>query len=287
VERDPAKLPLVSVVTPSMNQGAYIEDTIQSVLQQDYPRIEHIIVDGGSTDRTVDILRRYSHLRWISEPDRGQADALNKGFAMAQGEIFGWLNSDDLYLPGAVSAAVRMLLETGCGLVHGGWRRIDERGNLINDVKPVPFDLRSQLDYANQVAQPGALFTRDAFEAVGGLDLSYRYALDYELFLRIGARFPVRHVEDVLGAYRYHPGSKTVAESDGFIEETFRAARSHGGRLRSRIAIDYYLPHRHPWFYRFVLAYRLTRSRDFAGLRTRVVSRLRRPGAPARIEGDN
>ncbi len=261
-----------------MNQGAFIEETIESVLRQDYRRIEHIVVDGGSTDETLEILQRYSHLRWISEPDLGQADALNKGFAMANGDIFGWLNSDDLYLPGAVSVAVQALLDGGCGLVHGGWRKIDAQGNVIGDVKPVAFDLRRQLDFANTVAQPGALFTREAFEAVGGLDLSYRYALDYELFLRIGSRFRVRHVDAVLGAYRYHPRSKTVAESDGFVDETFRAARTHGGRLRSRIAIDYYLPHRHPWLYRFVLAYRLVRAGDLGGLRARIASRaLRRP----------
>src|SRR5438309_5772154 len=124
-------LPLVSVVTPSLNQGAYIEETIRSVLDQDYPRIEHIVVDGGSTDGTLEILRRYPHLTWVSEPDGGQADAVNKGFRLAEGEIFGWLNADDLYLPGTISAAVAVLRETGCGLVHGGWRQIDEEGKTI------------------------------------------------------------------------------------------------------------------------------------------------------------
>ena len=102
----PDSQPLVSVVTPSFNQAAFIEETIQSVLKQDYPHIEHIVVDGGSTDGTVDILQRYPHLRWISEPDCGQSDALNKGFAMARGEILGWLNSDDTYNAGGVSTGL-------------------------------------------------------------------------------------------------------------------------------------------------------------------------------------
>jgi glycosyltransferase involved in cell wall biosynthesis len=270
VEIEQGRLPLVSVVTPSLNQGAYVEETIRSVLEQDYPRVEHIVVDGGSTDGTLDVLRRYPLVRWISEPDRGQADAVNKGFALARGEIFGWLNSDDFYLPGAIAAAVDVLLETGCGMVHGGWRQIDEHGSLIGDVPVVPFDLRRQLDHANVVAQPGALFTREAFEAVGGLDVSYRYAMDYELFLRIGARFEVRHVDRVLAAYRYHPRSKTVAEADGFVDETFRAARAHGARIRSRMVLDFYLPRRRPWLYRFVRAYRFLRAGDLRGFGGRV-----------------
>jgi glycosyltransferase involved in cell wall biosynthesis len=269
-------LPLVSVVTPSLNQGAFIEETIRSVVEQDYPRIEHIVVDGGSTDGTIDVLRRHPHLRWISEPDRGQADAVNKGFRMARGEIFGWLNSDDLYVPGAIRAAVELILESKCGLVHGGWRRIDAEGRTINEVPAVPFDLRRQLDYANLVAQPGALFTREAFEAVGGLDVSYRYAMDYELFLRIGKRFHVGHTDRILGVYRYHPESKTVAESSGFVDETFHAARAHGARIRSRMVLDYYLPRRRPWLFRFLRGYRFLRSGDFAAFRARVTSHAAR-----------
>ena len=267
-----------------MNQGEFVEETIRSVLEQDYPRIEHIVVDGGSSDGTLDILRRYPHLRWISEIDQGQAEAVNKGFAMARGDVFGWLNSDDLYLPGAVATAVDVLLETGCGLVHGGWRQIDQNGAFMRDVAAVPFDLRRQLDYANLVAQPGALFTRAAFEAVGGLDTSYRYAMDYELFLRIGSRFEVRHVDRVLAAYRYHPRSKTVAESEGFVDETFRAARSHGARLRSRMVLDFYLPRRRPWLFRFVRAYRLLRAGDLRAFARRIGVQLRRLSIPRRLE---
>jgi glycosyltransferase involved in cell wall biosynthesis len=285
VKSEQRGLPLVSVVTPSLNQGAYIEDAIRSVLEQDYPHVEHIVVDGGSADGTLDVLRRYPTLRWISEPDHGQADAVNKGFALAHGEIFGWLNSDDLYLPGAIAAAVDVLLQTGSGLVHGGWRQIDEHGAVIGDVPVKPFDLRKQLDHANAVAQPGALFTREAFETVGGLDVSYRYAMDYELFLRIGARFDVCHVDRLLAAYRYHPASKTVAESEGFVDETFRAARSQGAHLRSRMVLDYYLPRRRPWLYRFVRAYRLLRAGDLRTFAERVRVQLRRLFIPRRLEG--
>src|SRR5439155_12295869 len=123
---------------PSLNQGRYIEDTIESVLAQDYPNIEHIVVDGGSTDETVDILGRYARLRWVSEPDDGQAAALNKGFRLAHGDIFGWINADDYYLAGAVSSAVELLQESGCGLVHGGWRQIEEDGTTMRDVAPIP-----------------------------------------------------------------------------------------------------------------------------------------------------
>jgi glycosyltransferase involved in cell wall biosynthesis len=278
---EPERLPLVSVVTPSLNQGEFIEDAILSVLEQGYARIEHIVVDGASTDGTLEVLHRHPHLRWVSEPDRGQADALNKGFEMARGEIYGWLNSDDLYLPGAISAAVEVMLTTGCGLVHGGWQQIDESGTVIRELDAVPFDLRRQLDYANLVAQPGALFTRDAFAAVGGIDVTYQYAMDYEFFLRIGARFPVSAVDRVLGAYRYHPRSKTVAESDGFVDETYRAARTHGARIRSRMVLDYYLPRRRPWAYRFLRAYRFIRNGDVRGFGSRLLvhaSRARHRG---------
>jgi glycosyltransferase involved in cell wall biosynthesis len=276
-----ADLPLVSVVTPSLNQASFIEATIQSVLEQDYPRIEHIVTDGGSTDGTVDILRRYPHLRWVSEADEGQADAINKGFRIARGDIFGWLNADDLYLPGAVAAAVDALRATGCGLVHGGWRQIDGEGKAIGDIRVVPFDFRKQLEERNAVAQPGSFFTRAAWEAVGGVDVRYRYAMDYELWLKLGRRFDVCEVDRVQGAYRLHSASKTVAETQGFWPETWHAARRHGARFRSPLYLDYYLPRRHPWAFRVLIAYRLLRQGDLRGLAARVAARARR-GSPTR-----
>jgi glycosyltransferase involved in cell wall biosynthesis len=269
-----AEPPLVSIVTPSLNQGGYIEEAIVSVLAQDYPRIEHVVVDGGSTDETVEILQRHSHLRWVSEPDEGQAAAINKGFRMARGEIFGWLNADDYYLPGAVAVAVGALRESDAALVHGGWRQIDERGELIRDVGVVPFDYRRELERANAVCQPGSFFTADAFWTVGGLDESYRYAMDYELWLKLGARFPVVEVERIQAAYRYHPRSKSTAEYDAFGPETLRASRSHGGRFFSPMYLDYYLPRRHPNLSRPVNALRLLKARKLRELGRRLARRL-------------
>jgi glycosyltransferase involved in cell wall biosynthesis len=270
-------LPLVSIVTPSLNQGRFIEETIRSVLDQDYPRIEHIVVDGGSTDETLDVLRRYPRVAWRSEPDDGQADAVNKGFRMAEGKIFGWLNADDLYLPGAIRTGVDALRRTGSGLVHGAWCQIDEDGVSIRErIEPVQFDLDAQLNERNAVCQPGALFTREAFEAVGGLDPSYRYAMDYELWLKLGSRFPVTHVDAVLGAYRLHPTSKTVAEKSGFWDETVRASRAHGGRRFSTIYVDWYLPRARPRRYRVVRVYRFVRAGDLRGLGRRVAAHAAR-----------
>jgi glycosyltransferase involved in cell wall biosynthesis len=270
--------PLVSIVTPSLNQGAYIGDAIESVLTQDYPRIEHIVVDGGSTDETLEVLARYPHLQWISEPDGGQADAVNKGFRLANGEIFGWLNADDLYMPGAVTAAVEAIRSSGCALVHGAWRQIDADGTVIRDVPVVPFDYRRQLEAQNRVCQPGAFFTREAFEEVGGLDRSYRYAMDFELWLKLGKSYSVAHVDRIQGVYRYHSRSKTVAEPAGFVAETWRASRTHGARLSSPLFLDYYLPRERPWLYRLLLAGRLVSTGNLSQLMARLRRRL--PGSP-------
>lgn len=269
-----SELPLVSIVTPSLNQGRYLGETIRSILAQDYPRVEHIVVDGGSTDESLEVLRRYDRIRWISEPDRGQAHALNKGFALANGEILGWLNADDVYLPGGISAAVAALCESGAALVHGGWSQIDEQGAVLREVPPIPFDYQLQLEVRNGVSQPGSLFTREAFEAVGGIDESYRYAMDYELWLRLGARYDVQHVDRILAAFRLHAKSKTIGEPQGFWPETWRAARSHGARLRSPLYLDWYLPRRHPWAFRALLTCRHLRRGDFRGLATRAFTHV-------------
>jgi glycosyltransferase involved in cell wall biosynthesis len=251
-----SKPPLVTVVTPSFNQGHFIEATIQSVLAQDYPRIEHIVVDGGSVDGTLATLARHDHLRWVSEPDDGQTAALRKGFAMATGTIFAWLNTDDLYLPGAVSAAVAALEETGAGLVHGGWQRIDEAGETISDVRVKKLDLARLLDGTNMVAQPAAFFTREAYEAVGGVDERYHYAMDFDLWIKLAKRFPVAEIDAPLAAFRVHDAAKSSALADEFFPETRRISRRHGGRFFSPTFIEHQFA-QHPWLWRARMAYRL------------------------------
>jgi glycosyltransferase involved in cell wall biosynthesis len=274
-----SELPLVSVVTPSLNQGRYLEEAIESVLAQDYPRIEHIVVDGGSTDETLDVLARHSHLRWVSEPDTGQSAAINKGFRMAEGTVYAWLNADDYYLPGAISTAVEVLRTTGCGLVHGGWLRVDDAGAVLREVAVVPFDFQLQLEHRNTVCQPGSFFTRDAFWAVGGVDESYQFAMDYELWLKLGARFDVEHVDRTQAAYRYHDASKSISRYDAFVPETLRASRAHGGRRFSPLFVDFYLPYRHPMLNRAVLVSRLVRSGAWRDLGRRIRGyRFRRAG---------
>jgi glycosyltransferase involved in cell wall biosynthesis len=253
-----AELPLVTVVTPCLNQARFLEEAIRSVLEQDYPHIEHVVVDGGSTDGSVEILQRYDHLRWISEPDDGQADALRKGFELAGGEIFGWLNADDAYLPGAVSAAVSRLRSNDYGLVYGGYRVVHENGETAFDVPPHPFDLEMLLDAKNFVPQPSAFFTRAAYEAVSGVDPRYDYAMDYDLWVRIGRRFDVGVIDGILSCFRFQSESKSVTAADLFYPEMRKISRRNGGRFFSRMYLDR-LPERRPFLFKLALAYRLLR----------------------------
>lgn len=273
-----SELPLVTVVTPSLNQRQFIGQTIESVRSQDYPRIEHVVVDGGSTDGTVELLEAQSGIRWISEPDRGQADAINKGFRLATGEIFAWLNADDVYLPGAVSAAVAELQATGAGLVYGGHSELDEHGRSVHEYPARAFDRDVLLNVKNFISQPAAFFTRAAFEAVGGLDSGYEYALDYDLWVRIARDLDVRPVGRILAGFRLHPESKTSRHPEAFFPEVHRASRKAGGRYFSRMYVNQ-LPVRHPRLFRLVILGRRIRELWFRA--------HRRLGRPIRIRVDD
>jgi glycosyltransferase involved in cell wall biosynthesis len=225
--------PLVSIVTPSFNQAAFIAATIESVLAQDYPRIEYLVVDGGSTDTTLDLLGRYGdRVRWVSEPDNGQADAINKGIALTRGAIVAWLNADDLYLPGAIARAVAELqAHPHAALVYGQAQFIDRGGALLGACSQVePFNLDRLIDDLDFIVQPAAFFRRDAFLAVGGLDAQLRYCLDYDLWIKLALRYQVRYLPRVLARVRIYPTTKTASGGLERLEEIERMIRRYGRR---------------------------------------------------------
>ncbi len=209
--------PLISIITPSFNCADTIEETIRSVESQTYPYVEHIVIDGGSTDGTVDILKRYPHLVWISEKDEGQADALNKGFRMAKGNVIAWLNADDTYASTEVLQEVMDLFahNTNVDLIHGDVIYLDPEGNFIHRHQGKEFNLAEAL-LSNPINQQATFFRRRVFEKVGFLRTDLDYVMDYEFWLRIGRRCKSLYVPHVWATYCLKPGSKTVEHPERF-----------------------------------------------------------------------
>jgi hypothetical protein len=228
--------PLVTVVTPSFNQGAFIRATIESVLAQDYPHLEYIVVDGASTDQTASVVRDYSsRLTWISEKDRGQAHAINKGFRCAQGQVVAWLNSDDLLLPGAIGSAVHALAEAGrVGAVYGEGYLMDEQGRRTGRFSATEsFNLWKLTYLSDYVLQQSTFFRRTAIEAVGLLDETLHYALDWDLLIKIGNRFGLQFVPQYWGVLREHPAAKTFSGGWKRVDEIRRVLERHTGMRRA------------------------------------------------------
>lgn len=224
--------PLVTIVTPSLNQGQFIRATIESVLAQDYPSIEYLIMDGGSTDETTAIAAEFARrLKFVSEPDRGQASAINKGFRQARGEIIAWLNSDDILLPGAVSKAVRALTaHPEAAAVYGEGYRLDEDGrNLGRFPFTEPFNLWKLVHLVDYVLQQSLFMRRDAVAEAGYLDETLRYTLDWDLLIRLGKRRPLHYTPEFLGAIREHPSAKSFAGGAERLREIASLFRQHTG----------------------------------------------------------
>lgn len=208
--------PKVSIVTPSYNQGQFIEETILSVKNQNYPNIEHIIIDGGSNDNTLEILRKYEdvyNMRWVSEPDKGQADAINKGFKMSNGEIIGWLNSDDLYFDkDSVSVVVEKFEECeDVDILYGHTVLINAQNRLMR-ILLVPKFNYERLKRLNYIPQPSVFF-RSSIVKQENLDISFHYSMDYEFWLRLGQKYVWKRVDRILSAERNHLKAKTMIES--------------------------------------------------------------------------
>lgn len=233
--------PIVTIVTPSYNQGEFIRATIESVLAQDYPHIEYIVMDGGSTDQTAAIAAEYaSRLTWISERDRGQAHAINKGFQRAKGAIVAWLNSDDILLPGAVARAVQAFDEApprvsdNIGAIYGEGYLMDREGRFTRAFPATePFNLWRLTYLSDYVLQQSTFFRRAAVEEVGWLDEELHYALDWDLLIKLGKRFGLQYVPEYLGALREYPEAKSFAGGRARIEEIRRVLERHTGLKRA------------------------------------------------------
>jgi glycosyltransferase involved in cell wall biosynthesis len=226
-----SNLPLVSLVTPSFNQAVFIERTLRSVQAQDYPRIEHIVIDGASTDRSGDVLRRYAdRVRVVSEPDAGQADGINKGFRLAGGEIYAWLNADDLLLPGAISAVVRFFrAHPHIGFVYGDVLAMDARDRLFGlraHVRQTDYtDLLTNGDF---IVQPAAFWRASLWREVGELDTRLDYTMDYDYWLRAARCTTLHYIPVALAAERLHSGAKTSGGSLVRMREIEALARRYG-----------------------------------------------------------
>ncbi len=235
---------LISIVTPSYNQAKYIEKTIQSVLMQDYPRIEYIVVDGGSSDGTVDIIKKYEDriTRWVSEKDKGQTDAINKGFAHASGDILAWINSDDTYQPGAISAAVKYLQEhPTVGMVYGDCNFINESGQVIGKFNSAQTNYRLIRQGSVRIPQQTMFFRTDLWKQVGPLDPSFYFAMDYDLWTRISARSEIKYVPQTWANFRLHTSGKTIMADDRCWPEMIRVHYRDGGSFFSMIVAKYYI----------------------------------------------
>lgn len=231
----------VCAITPSFNQGAYVERTVRSVLSQGVAELEYVVVDGGSRDETLDVLRRYEHcLRWASEPDRGQAHAVNKGLRATTGDVIGWLNSDDVWEPGAIRSARDFLAaHPEVDVVYGNARYVDADDRPLEPYHTEPWNLERFFD-ACYIAQPTAFFRRRVVERYGLLDERLRYCSDYEYWLRLalgGARFA--YLPRLQASYRLHGAAVTVGARLALHREVNDMLRAKLGRVPDQWLFNY------------------------------------------------
>jgi glycosyltransferase involved in cell wall biosynthesis len=239
-----ATLPLVSIVTPSFNQAPYLEAAMRSVLDQDYPNVEYLVIDGGSTDGGVDLIKRYSSKLsfWVSEPDRGQTDAINKGFSRVTGKYLAWLNADDRLNHSAVTEAVDFMeSHPDIGLVYGDADYIDSRGRVIGRFPA------AQTDYAGlrrgyvHIPQQAAFWQRDLWEQVGPLDPTFTFAMDYDLWVRLAKISRLQYLPRPWAQFRLHEDSKTLQNDQRAWDEMVKVHYRERGSFFSIIVAKYWL----------------------------------------------
>lgn len=223
IHSDDESWPKISIVTPSFNQGKFLEETIRSVLMQGYPNLEYIIIDGGSSDNSVEIIRKYERWisAWVSEPDQGQADAINKGFSRSTGAILGWLNSDDLLYPGSIKRVVEMFSSNDdVDMIYGDVSYGAALGNIEREIHGSQLDFGEMLRTLRvDVPQQGCLWRRSVFEKVGGLNPRWHVVLDQEFFLRVASKCKLLYLHETLGFFRDHELSKSTSQQTRWLTE--------------------------------------------------------------------
>lgn len=239
-------LPKISIITPSFNSGKYIEQAIQSVITQNYPNFEHVIVDGASTDDTIKILKKHQHLKWISEPDRGQSHAMNKGFAMSTGEIIVYLNADDYFEPNAFYAAVEHLNKNeNVLIVVGEINTLLESGikTTSSNTKTTFFEM---LQWWKPCAYPknpvGYFYYREVQESVGGFDEQKHHTMDYDFLLKVSLKYPISYIDHVLGNFRFIKGTKTFeTQGSKYHNMKFLFSKKYYNKLKLKEKVIIYL----------------------------------------------
>lgn len=269
--------PKITIVTPSFNQGRYIEETIRSVLLQNYPNLEYILIDGGSSDETVEIIKKYARWidYWVSEKDEGQSHAINKGFKRATGEIISWLNSDDQLAKGSLFAIANAFLKNPqYSFIYGQCIEFDE--NHIHPFIHFPIDkLPLRYYYEFPYGQPSCFYKRECLEEVGYIDERFNYTMDYDLFMRIALKYKMLQIDDILSIFRYHNENKTVKLADIAVVEQitviynlFKSLKfKEGWSLFNELGLnpvfdkeyvlfgDYPFEHRHEILFEFLMPY--------------------------------
>lgn len=236
--------PLVSIITPSFNQSAYLEQTIQSVLAQDYPALEYILIDGGSTDGSLEIIKKYQDRLavWVSEPDQGQTDAINKGFNRSSGQIMAWLNSDDLYHKNALRNAVEFLLaHPEIGMVYGDTDLIDKYGNPIGRFNARQTSYQRLMRGGVNIPQPAAFWRRELWDLAGPLDPAYYFAMDYDLWVRFAKHGQIHYHPQLWASFRLHDQGKTALSDQRCWPEMRKVHKREGGSLISLFMGKYIL----------------------------------------------
>ena len=236
--------PRISVVTPSYNQGPYLEKTIRSVLSQGYPNLEYIVIDGGSTDQSVDIIRKYEPWIdfWVSERDRGQSHAINKGLDMATGELLGWLNSDDYYLPGALFKVAQAYLEnTSAGAIYGHGHIADLAGHVVHKARTFEVNINNLFEWfagGAEFMQPSCFFTSQAWLKCGPLAEDLQYAMDLDLWIKIAGIYKFQKVDELLSISLRHDDAKTYAYAEHSYLDVAMVYIRHGREDKARAVLE-------------------------------------------------